>query len=167
MTWCRQASSHYLSQYWLRSMSPYGVTRLQWVDLSHTELFWRNIYNYKFAICTFPQLQSCTFCIWWPYLFFLLLSISWFTGQTELGSTSVAHVSHLTCFSDKLWYLVCMCTRDTMIYRQASEMYPNKYIAQYQVVYSKSERRKPCLTVPGVILKDLCKWNSWLSARLQ
>ena len=27
MAWCRQATSHYLSQCWLRSMSPYGVTR--------------------------------------------------------------------------------------------------------------------------------------------
>ena len=31
MAWCRQATSHYPSQYWPRSMSPYGVTRPQWV----------------------------------------------------------------------------------------------------------------------------------------
>ena len=31
MTWCRQATSHYLSQCWPSSMSPYGVTRPQWV----------------------------------------------------------------------------------------------------------------------------------------
>ena len=31
MAWCRQATSHYLSQCWPRSMSPNGVTRLQWV----------------------------------------------------------------------------------------------------------------------------------------
>ena len=29
MAWCRQATSHYLSQCWPRSQSPYGVTRLQ------------------------------------------------------------------------------------------------------------------------------------------
>ena len=29
MAWCRQATSHYLSQCWPRSMSPYGVTRPQ------------------------------------------------------------------------------------------------------------------------------------------
>ena len=33
MVWCRQAISHYLSQYWLRSVSPYGVTRPQRVKL--------------------------------------------------------------------------------------------------------------------------------------
>ena len=31
MVWCRQATSHYLSQSWLRSMLPYGITRPQWV----------------------------------------------------------------------------------------------------------------------------------------
>ena len=31
MAWCRQATSHYLSQWWPRSLPPYGVTRPQWV----------------------------------------------------------------------------------------------------------------------------------------
>ena len=32
MAWCHQATSHYLSQCWPRSVSPYGVTRPQWVN---------------------------------------------------------------------------------------------------------------------------------------
>ena len=36
MAWCRQATSHYLSQCWYRSMSPYGITRPQWVNMSTT-----------------------------------------------------------------------------------------------------------------------------------
>ena len=32
MAWCSQATSHYLSQCWPRSLSPYGVTRPQWVN---------------------------------------------------------------------------------------------------------------------------------------
>ena len=32
MAWCRQATSHYLSQCCPRSLSPYGVTRPQWVN---------------------------------------------------------------------------------------------------------------------------------------
>ena len=36
MAWCRQATSHYLSQCWPTSMSPNGVTRSQWVK--HFEL---------------------------------------------------------------------------------------------------------------------------------
>ena len=31
MAWCRQATSHYPSQCWPRSMSPYGVSRPWWV----------------------------------------------------------------------------------------------------------------------------------------
>ena len=32
MAWCRQATSHYLSQCWPWSLLPYGVTRPQWVN---------------------------------------------------------------------------------------------------------------------------------------
>ena len=32
MAWCRQATSHYLSQCWPGSLSPYDVTRPQWVN---------------------------------------------------------------------------------------------------------------------------------------
>ena len=36
MAWCRQATSHYLNQCWPRSLSPYGVTRPQWVNRLET-----------------------------------------------------------------------------------------------------------------------------------
>ena len=36
MAWCRQATSHYSSQCWPRSLSPYGVTRPQWVNVEYT-----------------------------------------------------------------------------------------------------------------------------------
>ena len=32
MAWCRQATSHYLSQWWPWSLSPCGITRPQWVN---------------------------------------------------------------------------------------------------------------------------------------
>ena len=34
MAWCRQATSHYLSQCWLSSLSPYGVASPKWVKES-------------------------------------------------------------------------------------------------------------------------------------
>ena len=34
MAWCRQATSHYLSQCWPSSTSSYGITRPQWVKLN-------------------------------------------------------------------------------------------------------------------------------------
>ena len=32
MTWCRQATSHYLSQCWSSFMSPYNITSPRWVN---------------------------------------------------------------------------------------------------------------------------------------
>ena len=32
MAWCHQATSHYLSQCWPRSLSPYDITRPQWLN---------------------------------------------------------------------------------------------------------------------------------------
>ena len=37
MAWCHQATSHYLSQCWPRSLSPYDVTRPQWVNWTAIE----------------------------------------------------------------------------------------------------------------------------------
>ena len=36
MAWCRQAASHYLSQCCPRSLSPYGITRPQWIEMVKT-----------------------------------------------------------------------------------------------------------------------------------
>ena len=33
MAWCRQTTSHYMNQCWLRSLLPYGVTKPQWMNL--------------------------------------------------------------------------------------------------------------------------------------
>ena len=35
MAWCRQATSHNLSQCWPRSLSPYGVIRPQWFNMAN------------------------------------------------------------------------------------------------------------------------------------
>ena len=56
MAWCGQATSHYLSQCWPRSMSPNGVTRPQWVnhcrfitDQSLIRIFNEKALNFFFA----------------------------------------------------------------------------------------------------------------------
>ena len=46
MVWYRQATSHYLSQCWRRSVSPYGVTRSQWVEEggdAFINVFWTHL----------------------------------------------------------------------------------------------------------------------------
>ena len=40
MAWCHQATSHYMNQCWPSSMSPYGITRPQWVNsLRHGDTY--------------------------------------------------------------------------------------------------------------------------------
>ena len=61
MAWCCQATSHYLNQCWPRSLSPYGVTRSQWVNTlfperSKTAVMW----NVWFG-CIFSWLISKAF----------------------------------------------------------------------------------------------------------
>ena len=53
MAWCRQATSHYLSQCWPRSLSPYGVIRPQWVK--------ENEFNNKVCKMSgmFVQISQC------------------------------------------------------------------------------------------------------------
>ena len=59
MAWCRQATSHYLSQSSPRSLLPYGITRPQWVictTWSHTHCYSRSIFN----LCTLCMISAVT-----------------------------------------------------------------------------------------------------------
>ena len=51
MVWCRQATSHYVSQCWPRSLSPYGVTRPQWVNC---EYFLEKMFSVMMGLCCTP-----------------------------------------------------------------------------------------------------------------
>ena len=56
MAWCRQATSHYLNQCWPSSMSPYGVTRPQWVNIAEAptlqiQFQFRNILQNVLVFC--------------------------------------------------------------------------------------------------------------------
>ena len=55
MVWYRQSTSHYLSQCWPSSMSPYGVTRPQWV-----------IFKYQFFVQC-PINPNHAWCYTWLY----------------------------------------------------------------------------------------------------
>ena len=88
MAWCRQATSHYLSQCWPRSLSPYGVTRPQWVKwqiwtlghpfLSHCSLVmpWA-ISIHVMACCLTAPSHYMNQC--WPAIFEVihLRAVSW------------------------------------------------------------------------------------------
>ena len=54
MAWCRQATSHYLSQCWSSSMSPCGVIRQQWVNS-----LWSSDQG-SFCVCAQPVRDDVT-----------------------------------------------------------------------------------------------------------
>ena len=52
MAWCRQATSHYLSQCWPRFMSPNGVSKPQWVNVAKYKTHHNSNYgNYMLFFC--------------------------------------------------------------------------------------------------------------------
>ena len=56
MAWCRQATSHYLSQCWPRSLSPHGVARPHWINailltMQHVYIY-VYIYIYIYTVMT-------------------------------------------------------------------------------------------------------------------
>ena len=51
MAWCHQATSHYLSQCWPCCMSPFGITRPQWVHVLN--LFWKYKSNFEVSAISF------------------------------------------------------------------------------------------------------------------
>ena len=56
MAWCRRATSHYLSQCWRSSMSPYGVTRPQWVKDTCPDLIYVNSITRMSQLICLPRL---------------------------------------------------------------------------------------------------------------
>ena len=94
MAWCRQATSHYLSQCWPSSMSPYGVTRPQWVN--------RVIYCYKAII--------------WPKSSIIVNGIPG-TNRREIDQ-NMNHASKkyfVKYWSRKVWHYICYCWRQCRI----------------------------------------------------
>ena len=75
MAWCRQATSHYLSQCWPRFLLPYGVTGAQWVKLHippqisieysfHLKsLVWKKLFIFQWSLHIWNKFHShCSFC---------------------------------------------------------------------------------------------------------
>ena len=82
MAWCRQTTSHYLSQCWPRSMTPCGVTRPQWVKC-HWHIYLQGSKGTK--ISTFI-IYSCA--SWWviTWIFLDLLIHFWWNQVRKCSS---------------------------------------------------------------------------------
>ena len=66
MAWCRQATSHYLSQCWPRFMSPYDVTGPQGVNKPTSWIGW----DVTVPKISGQYLQSTACSIFWPWAFY-------------------------------------------------------------------------------------------------
>ena len=63
MAWCRQATSHYLNQYWPISPTSYGVTRPQLVKWYYISVMLeRKEYNQSLRIVWFKWLTAIQLC---------------------------------------------------------------------------------------------------------
>ena len=66
MAWCSQATSHYLSQCWHRSLWPYGITRPQWVNVGYwikwsilmKTLCWSTVHELHLDTCLCTQWEQ-------------------------------------------------------------------------------------------------------------
>ena len=65
MAWCRQATSHYLSQCWLSPLSPYGIARPQWVEvwLGHVSIIIGHAHFHGYV----PKWASGFVNVYFPY----------------------------------------------------------------------------------------------------
>ena len=66
MAWCRQSTSYYLRQWWPRPMSPYGVTRPQWVKLMPQPIL--SLMTYHLGLATFTWRHFHWKCSWNKYV---------------------------------------------------------------------------------------------------
>ena len=107
MAWCRQATSHYLSQCWPRSMSTNGVTRPQWVNW--TRLFW---VSHDANRCKSPGFNALfwfkSHFIWGSLSDFLVsfvLNIVCDICRLRCSSIVLYSISHpLIAFSSRNWW---------------------------------------------------------------
>ena len=67
MVWCLQAPNHYLSQYWPGFVSPYGITRPQWVKdkigWGKCILLWQCIKWEKVSLSSTKEISNVTWHI--------------------------------------------------------------------------------------------------------
>ena len=127
MAWCYQAPSHYLSQSWPRSLSPYGVTRPQWVNtmIAHALALCiirtlTNISKTSYSMWKgfqLPPLSQCWTIIGKTYFLHNLLWISpWIKSvRYHFSHDHITIVMHYVINSDIIsmmlteWYIGSMC----------------------------------------------------------
>ena len=115
MAWYRHATSHYLSQCWTRSLSPYGITRPLGKELRPNKTWQTEInivihilqilhnklmrWQYRVTLWSQSQLTGAECCNYVVNLVIIgsvseWLSLTAFVGKVEIG-VHVVHTSHV------------------------------------------------------------------------
>ena len=105
MAWCCQATSHYLSQCWPRSTSPYGVIRPQWVNHHlHTYLQIHVAMELRETVSWQPTADMETITVLRHHI--LHLQDRKMTALTHWSLRDVIYRYHLKCFIFKCMFSV-------------------------------------------------------------
>ena len=92
MAWYRQATSHYLHQCWPRSISPYVITRPQWINPSHVKFPWGNIEIYLYQQWNAPYYWYSLWKKARASLFHIFNAMAcWWHGHSMSQNTRLIH----------------------------------------------------------------------------
>ena len=110
MAWCRQATSHYLHQCRPTSMSQHGITRPQWVNLSHVKFLWGNIEIYLYQQWNAPHYWYSPRKKARTFLFHIFNAMAcWWHGHTRSQNIRLIQQPHV----NDLVFMECsgLCTK--------------------------------------------------------
>ena len=138
LAWCHQATSHYLKQFCPRSVSPYGITRSQWVN---TKVSNQIDHEMSTVICIVPTVDVKVYAstVWYAMLEFWIMCLFLFVFVYEvivqqtffliwifnlkwtaftrafLPNTCITNLSEVALIlSTLLWWLFCPHTTVTL-----------------------------------------------------
>ena len=151
MAWCRQATSHYLSQCWPRSLSPYGFTRPQWVE---------NKYRTRICCCELHKKQN----IWW-------LNAKHIDGSVQTCSNSIANALELlqSCAKPSICNLIAITM--LQLYREwywiqrdiyNGKTYINGFVQDCSISIANALEILQSCTKPLISIVSIChKMYTW------
>ena len=113
MAWCRQATSHYLSQYWARFMLLYGIIRPQWLNHLVSSSFF-----FFVPTCLFHSLAEREMTSWYVFPIIAINMLSSRIGtstantpNTNLVSSGWRVWSKSSYWKENLWQTLVMLAK--------------------------------------------------------
>ena len=149
MAWCRQATSHYLSQCWPRSVSAYGVTRPQGVKTI----------SWKVAVLAVGKLRIINMLM---FILQLCLIGNWATAWLPIPSNPdvYIYISKIVLYQTKRIQSSAIIVRPNII-----RYYINNYGSWGRILIKYwIHKKKPYLALMGQLWDVFCEYlqENWL-----